>query len=139
VSSTKEKSLLVHATTENISQVRNFVALQAGECGFSVEETDEIRLAVDEAYTNIIKHAYQFDETQLVTIKVICDGDGFQIVISDHGRRYDPETYQEPNIEERIKLRKRGGVGVYLIQKLMDRVEYRQNGSLNEIVMTKKI
>jgi serine/threonine-protein kinase RsbW len=60
-------------------------------------------------------------------------------VIGDHGRRYDPETYQEPNIEERIKLRKRGGVGVYLIQRLMDHVEYRQNGSLNEIVMTKKI
>ncbi|MEN9838559.1 MAG: hypothetical protein RL177_38 [Bacteroidota bacterium] len=139
MSTTKEKSLLVHATTENISHVRNFVALHAGECGFSVEETDEIRLAVDEAYTNIIKHAYRFDESQTVTIKVTCDGDQFMVVIGDHGSRYNPETYQEPNIEERIKLRKRGGVGVYLIQKLMDHVEYRQNGSLNEIVMTKKI
>ncbi len=139
MSTTKEKSLLVHATTENISHVRNFVALHAGECGFSVEDTDEIRLAVDEAYTNIIKHAYRFDESQTVTIKVTCEGDQFKVVIGDHGSRYDPETYQEPNIEERIKLRKRGGVGVYLIQKLMDHVEYRQNGSLNEIVMTKKI
>jgi serine/threonine-protein kinase RsbW len=139
VSSTKEKSLLVHATTENISLVRNFVALHAGECGFSAEDTDEIRLAVDEAYTNIIKHAYQFDESKTVTLQVTCDSHTFKVVIGDHGRRYDPETYQEPNIEERIKLRKRGGVGVYLIQRLMDHVEYRQNGSLNEIVMTKNI
>lgn len=135
----KEKSLRVHATTENISDVRNFVALHAAECGFTVEDTDDIRLAVDEAYTNIIKHAYQFDETKTVTIKVTCDEHRFQVVIGDHGNRYDPETYQAPNIQERIKLRKRGGVGVYLIQKLMDQVEYRQNGSLNEIVMTKNI
>lgn len=139
VSSTNELSLLVHATTENISQVRNVVALHAKECGFTVEEADEIRLAVDEAYTNIIKHAYQFDDTQTVTVKVTCVHEVFQVVIGDHGKRYNPETYQEPDIEERIKLRERGGVGIYLIQRLMDHVEYRQNGSLNEIVMSKKI
>lgn len=129
---------MVRATTENIAHVRNFVAKCAAECGFTVTNTDEIRLAVDEAYTNIIKHAYQFDETQTVTIKVFCESDGLHIIISDKGKRYDPETYSEPNVEERIKLKKRGGVGVYLIHKLMDRVEYRHEGALNEIVMTKK-
>lgn len=130
--------MLVRATTENIAHVRNFVANHANDCGFTLEDTDSIRLAVDEAYTNVIKHAYDFDDSKMVTVKVMCDSDGFHIVISDHGRSYDPGLYKEPNIEERIKLRKRGGVGVFLIQKLMDQVEYRKVGTLNEIVMTKK-
>lgn len=139
MSTTKEKSLLVHATTESISHVRNFVAQHAGECGFSEVETDEIRLAVDEAYTNIVKHAYQFDGSKTVTIRVTCDQERFSVALIDQGRRYDPETYQVPDIEDRIKNRKRGGVGVFLIQRLMDHVEYRHHGSANEIVMTKNL
>jgi serine/threonine-protein kinase RsbW len=131
--------LLVRATTENIAHVRNFVANHASQCGFTHEDTDSIRLAVDEAYTNVIKHAYDFDDSKMVNVKVMCGDNGFHIVISDHGRSYNPDLYKEPNIEERIKLRKRGGVGVFLIQKLMDQVEYRKVGTLNEIVMTKKL
>jgi serine/threonine-protein kinase RsbW len=139
VSAFNEHSILVTASTDQISDVRNFVAKHASTAGFQSEDVDAIRLAVDEAYTNVIKHAYNFDNTKLVSIKVGFNGQEFLITISDEGRSFNPDNYSEPNVKERIMLRKRGGVGVYLIHKLMDRVEYRKQGIQNEIVMSKKL
>lgn len=135
----KEHSILVSASTEQIADVRNFVGKHANQAGFTPEDVDDIRLAVDEAYTNVIKHAYNFDPSKLVNIKVQFNGQEFLITLADEGRSFNPDTYTEPNIKERIMLRKRGGVGVYLIHKLMDRVEYRKQGIQNEIVMSKKL
>lgn len=135
---TKPHTILVKSSTDQIAEVRNFVARHAQRYGFSDEDVDDIRLAVDEAYTNVIKHAYNYDDTKYVSISLISKNDEFLITISDEGKSFDEASYTEPNIKERIKLRKRGGVGVYLIHKLMDSVEYRKDGTHNEIVMTKK-
>ncbi len=135
----QEHNILVNASTEQIAEVRNFVAMHAANVGFTPEDVDDIRLAVDEAYTNVIKHAYNYDPSKKVTIKVGFNGSEFLITIADEGRSFNPDTYSEPNIRERIMLRKRGGVGVYLIHRLMDHVEYRKSGIMNEIVMSKKL
>jgi len=135
----KEHSILVSASTERIADVRNFVGKYARQAGFTPQDLDDIRLAVDEAYTNVIKHAYNFDPSKLVNIKVQLDGQEFLITLADEGRCFNPDTYIEPDVKERIMLRKRGGVGVYLIHKLMDHVEYRKQGIQNEIMMSKKL
>jgi len=134
----KEQSISVPASTAYISAVRDFVGLYANQFGFNDHEVDEIRLAVDEAYTNVIKHAYQYDENQRVLISIGALSDEFWISITDQGRAFNPELYSEPDIKERIRLKKRGGVGVYLIRKLMDAVEYNNMGGTNEIKMTKR-
>lgn len=134
----KEQSISVPASTAYISAVRDFVGLYANQFGFNDREVDDIRLAVDEAYTNVIKHAYQYDENQRVLISIGAVSDEFWVSITDRGRAFNPELYAEPDIKERIRLRKRGGVGVYLIRKLMDAVEYNNVGDTNEIRMTKR-
>ena len=139
MASTLEQILTVSASTEHLVTVRDFVATNARKHGFSEKEVDEIRLAVDEAFTNIIKHAYDFDKNKLISLKTGSENDSFWISISDEGRPYDPGTYTEPNIAERIKQGKRGGVGVYLIKKLMDKVEYSTIGSVNQIRLIKHL
>jgi len=138
VKSINEQSISVPASTAYISAVRDFVGLYANQFGFNDREVDEIRLAVDEAYTNVIKHAYQFDENERVLIALGSQSDEFWISITDQGRAFDPSKYAEPDIKERIRLKKRGGVGVYLIRKLMDAVEYHNTDGMNEIRMTKR-
>lgn len=135
----QQHSILVKASTEQIVDVRNFVAHHAGAHGFSEEDIHSIKLAVDEAYTNVIKHAYNFDASKNVRIKIDAHDSEFLITLIDEGNSFNADTYTEPNIPERIMLRKRGGVGVYLIHKLMDRVEYRKDGVHNEILMSKKL
>lgn len=139
MSTTSENILTVSASTENLAKVRAFVAENALVHGFSQKEVDEIRLAVDEAFTNIIKHAYNFDNEKKVSLKTGSEEAAFWISICDEGKPYDPTSYKEPNIAERIKEGKRGGVGVYLIKKLMDKVEYSSIGSINQIRLIKHL
>lgn len=136
--STTTYSISVQASTSHLAEVRNFVAKHAADFGFSKQEVADIKLAVDEAYTNIIKHAYKHDEQKTVDIELGYNSNTFWVSLLDTGDSFDPNTYSKPNVRQKIKDKKRGGVGVYLIRKLMDDVEYHTEGTINEIRMTKK-
>lgn len=130
--------MTVQASTENLAEVRNFVAKHASTFGFKKEEISDMRLAVDEAFTNIIKHAYGNDENQSVKIALSENDNTFAISLFDTGKSFSMDNYQEPDLEEKIRQKKRGGVGVYLIRQLMDEVNYLKEGNENIIRMTKK-
>ena len=130
--------ITVRASTEYLSQVRDFVGEHAAAYGFNKQEVADIRLAVDEAYTNIIKHAYQNNTDETVDIELGYNSEKFWVTLLDTGDTFDPLNYRKPDICQRIKEKKRGGVGVYLIRKLMDDVEYQTEDTTNTIRMTKK-
>lgn len=119
--------------------MRNFVSGHARRYGFSETDIEEIRLAVDEAITNVIKHAYHFDASGRIYISVGCDSSRFWIAIQDSGHAFDLNAYAEPDVPQRIAERKKGGVGVYLIKRLMDKVEYSKENEHNQIRMIKKL
>lgn len=131
-------SISVQASTEHLAKVRDFVARHATDFGFKKQDVADIRLAVDEAYTNIIKHAYKNEEHKSVDIELGYNSNEFWIILKDTGNAFDPRNYTKPDVRRKIKEKKRGGVGVYLIRKLMDDVEYSQDSGVNEIRMTKK-
>ncbi len=128
----------MNASTEHLAEVRNFVGGHAKNFGFTKQQVSDIRLAVDEAFTNIIKHAYENNDEQKVEIVLGCENDQFWISLFDTGRSFSIANYKKPDVKKKVKHKKRGGVGVYLIKKLMDNVEYLHQGSRNEIRMTKK-
>lgn len=129
--------ITVRASTKNLSKVREFVALHANKQGFTREQVSDLQLAVDEAYTNIIKHAYQNNSSEQVEINLSFDPDKLCISIFDSGNSFEPENYNLPDIRKKIKERKRGGMGVYLIHQLMDSVSYHQKPDRNEIRLCK--
>lgn len=131
-------TMSVEASTKHLAKVRDFVAKHATGCGFKKQDVADIRLAVDEAYTNIIKHSYKYDDQKSVEIELGCNENEFWVSLLDIGESFDPSSYSEPDVRQQIKNKKRGGVGVYLIKKLMDDVQYLNDGSTNEIRMTKK-
>ncbi|HBQ59371.1 MAG TPA: ATP-binding protein [Balneolaceae bacterium] len=133
------QSLSVEASTKHLAEVRDFVAAHAEQIGLDQKDVSEIRLAVDEAYTNIIKHAYNNNASMKVNIEIGSDGDQLWISLMDEGDSFDPSTYHEPDLMQRIKEKKRGGMGVYLIRKLMDQVQYNRKGKTNEIRMVKNL
>jgi len=127
----------VNASTQNLSSIRNFVSKHAEEQGFSSEKVADIQLAVDEAYTNIIKHAYKNDSDQEVTIFLEFDDKKMVVTLTDHGIGFDIEKYKKPNLKKQIEKKKRGGMGVFLIQKLMDEVSYHVKNQKNVLRMCK--
>ncbi len=125
----------VAATTKNLSDVREFVADHAKSHGFKHQQISDIRLAVDEAVTNIIKHAYQGNESSEIRIELQFENNMLCIMLMDSGKTFNMKTYKEPDIQRQIKQKKRGGMGVYLIHSLMDEVTYSKKNGENQMVM----
>ena len=124
--------------TDNLLEVREFVGEAARTFGFSEEDAANIVLAVDEACTNIIKHAYQYATDKEIEVTVFPNHDSFEISIYDSGRSFDPAKIRQPDLKEHIGHQKRGGLGVYLMKKLMDKVEYNfHKGKRNEVRLIK--
>lgn len=111
--------------------------MHAEDHGFSSRQISDIRLAVDEAITNIIKHAYKGDENRTIGITVAFKKDRICIELQDTGSSFNLEKFPEPNIQEKIKQKKRGGMGVYLIHSLMDDVSYGRKNQSNKMKMCK--
>lgn len=127
----------LNATTKNLSQVRSFVSVQARKHGFTDDQINDIRLAVDEACTNVIKHAYSFDDSKEFNVDLEFDNSSLSIEITDFGIGFNPSKYEVPNLHKRIKQKKRGGMGIFLIRNLMDELAYDSDGSKNVIKMIK--
>lgn len=132
-------SINVSSSTEYLREVRNFVQHFVQQFDVNKKDLDEIILAVDEAYTNIIKHAYNNDPNHNVKIELGTSTDTLWVRLSDTGSHFNADEYQPPDLLKRIKNKQRGGMGVYLINKLMDSVEYSSAGKTNTILMRKRI
>jgi len=135
---TLNRELSVKSTTDNLSQIRDFTKEAAMQCGFSEDVTGKIVLAVDEACTNIIKHAYKYSPQGNIIISVKFADSKFEISITDEGIHFNPESVPEPDIKEYYKQKKIGGLGMYLIKRLMDEVKYSTlTGNKNQVVLIK--
>ena len=112
------------ANFHSLDEIREFVGEVARQVGFSEKEVYSIQLAADEASTNIIEHAYAGVENGRIEIDCNITGDDLKIVIRDNGKSFDPSSVPEPNVKADLSERKIGGLGMYLMRKLMDEVFY---------------
>ena len=130
-------TLAIPSSTRYLEDVRRFVVMHAQEADFPEDAVEQFKIAVDEACTNVIEHAYGGQANYEVDIAIIIDADRFTVRIRDEGVPFDQSNYHEPDLLKLVSRRKKGGLGVHIIRRLMDRVEYRTRGQINEIRMTK--
>jgi serine/threonine-protein kinase RsbW len=135
---TQRYRLKIPSITENLQMIRVFVLKIAAKVGFNEETQEQIALSVDEACTNVIKHAHHHNARRLMDIKIETDANKIKITITDKGKGFDITKLQDPDIEKYIKESKHGGLGIYLIKTLMDEVNYEFNpGVKNQVQLTK--
>ena len=128
------------AKFENLDEIREFVGEKARQVGFSDKEIYSIQLAADEASTNIIEYAYAGVENGEIEIDCNTSDGGLEIVLRDKGKPFDPSNVPEPNVKGDLSERKIGGLGIYLMRKLMDEVSYEtlaEGG--NVLTMVKRV
>jgi serine/threonine-protein kinase RsbW len=128
-----EAKKVFQSSTNSLSEVRAFVTGYARKFGFGEKEAAEISLAVDEACTNVIKHAYKGEVKAQFEVVIRAHESEFSIIVRDWGLSFDPDSVQIPNVLEFAKTHKRGGFGIYLMKKLMDSVEYKEKRTANEV------
>jgi len=127
------------ARFEFLDEIRNFVAEVAHEGGFTEKAIYSLQLAADEAASNIIEHAYQ--GVANASLQITCDMQDDELIITmrDSGKPFDPSSVKQPNLKADLSKRQIGGLGVYLMRKLMDEVRYESNAKTgNLLTMTKR-
>ena len=124
--------------TDQLLEVREFVSGAARAFGFPEDEVSKIALAVDEACTNIIKHAYHNDPTKDIVVSVMREKNRFEVRIVDEGTKFDPTSMKPLDLKNHLAHYRRGGLGVYLMKTLMDEIVYSSQGrKKNEVRLTK--
>lgn len=130
--------LTINSTTDNLEKIRAFIKTYANQSGFNEEDSNKIVLAADEACTNIIKHSYKFNSEGLIKIHISFTKNKFTVSITDYGLHFDSKKIPEPNLKEYYKEKRVGGLGMFLMKKLMDEINYSNpNNKINKVTFVK--
>lgn len=127
------------AKFEVLDEIRELVAHVATKGGFDDKAVYSLQLAADEAASNIIEHAYEGISNATINIDCAMQGDTIIITMRDTGKPFDPSKVKQPDLKADLSDRQIGGLGVYLMRKLMDEVSYQSNSKAgNLLTMTKR-
>ncbi len=129
----EEKIFELVSDARQLAPFRSNLRTQLFKSGFSEKPIAEIVLAVDEVVVNIIRHSYAGKEGKII-IHYRDFSNRIEIAIRDHGKKFDPMKLPPPELPPK----KPGGLGIYFVKTLMDKVEY--DPSLpdgNQLTLTK--
>lgn len=122
--------VVIPSDTRYLHMVTNLTRSTSLLAGFPKKTCEQMALAVDEAVTNVIRHSYGNQAGHEIRIDYILTVDALRIDIRHGGGQVDLSTVEKPDLEKYIAERRRGGLGLTLMQKLMDRVEFDQTAGL---------
>jgi serine/threonine-protein kinase RsbW len=137
---TQKFSLTVDSSLERLSEIADFVELAARESGMNDDQVYDVQMAVDEACANVIEHAYRGRPDGTIDIRCEKRGKEFVVTIQDLGERFDPKQVARPRTNDPLSKRNIGGLGLFFMHKLMDKVTFEfTSGSGNRLTMVKKV
>ena len=120
----------IASNPQYVSVIRLTTSGIANKIGFCLEDIEDIKVAVSEACTNAIKHSLD----NKFSVEYTIFENGLIITIIDSGKGYDVDSIDVPNLEEP----KESGLGLFIIQSLMDEVEIKSNINYGTVIkMTK--
>ena len=130
--------LKIPSQTDNLELIREFVSRVAVKVGFEDNDVNKIELAVDEACTNVIKHAYEKDKKQPIDIAIQIEYNKFTVIVTDRGKGFDVSKIKTPDMKEYLIEMRVGGLGIFLMHSLMDEVDFDiRPGVKNQVKMVK--
>lgn len=150
----KEKMhLKIPSNSVHLSMVRKLMADLSEKIGFSEEEVAKIQMAVEEACTNIIKHAYNDKKTgQLksyhsrrkgdvdkpIELQMEIGSDTFVVTIIDRGKVFNFNSYKPPTLDEYMAMANPQGLGIRVIRTFMDKASYNHKRGIGNVLRLTK-
>lgn len=126
------------AVIDDIPRIIDFVVSWLEQKGLG-KYAFALETAVDEASTNIVKHAYSGKGGFLEISCRLRDKD-IMITIKDHGRQFDPNSVPLPEVDTDLENRRIGGLGIYMMKKMVDEATHSfDTNDGNKLVLRKKI
>ncbi len=130
--------LTIPSQTSFLGLVRDVTKKMAEAAGFDGALADRLALAVDEATTNVLEHAYHGARDRTVEVRFEDRGPEFRVDVVDNGSMVDPRTVPRVDLERYVSERRTGGLGVHLMEKIMDSVTFRRSARRNVCCLVKR-
>ena len=132
---TKDIAITVNPTMETVSQIAAFVEEEMEKLEISPKISMKLMIAVDEIYSNIIRYSGASE----ATIKIEKTEKELYFWFIDNGKPYNPLDAEEPDITKSSEDRKIGGLGIFMVRKMLNNVEYKYIDGKNILKLTKVI
>jgi len=130
--------LRVPSRTEYLAAIRDVTRRMAQVAGFDGAQADQLALAVDEASTNVIEHAYRGAPDRRIELRFDERGDELRVEVVDDGEAVDPRAVPQVDLRRYASERRTGGLGMHLMGRIMDTVTFRRTARGNVCCMVKR-
>jgi serine/threonine-protein kinase RsbW len=127
------------AELKSLQKFRDFITACCAQHHIPNETVLELKLAVDEACTNVIEHGYKGMDPGSIILSFRIEPGRILVQITDFGHLFEPEAAPKPDLEAALEDRELGGLGLYLIYQTMDNIDYQSSEEGNTLTFTKFI
>jgi serine/threonine-protein kinase RsbW len=131
------KKLKIVSTVESLRVVENAIDEMTSAIGISQDDYGKIMVSAMEAVNNAILHGNKSNPGKTVEIEISYKSNVLNIVVTDEGKGFKPETVPDPTTPENIEAL--NGRGIYLMSHLADKIEYNSKGNSVKMTFNKKI
>lgn len=134
-----EKKLILKNEISEISKLAIFIDEIAEEMCLGPELVFNLNLVLEEAVSNVILYAYPKEEHQEIVLLVRKKDDSIIFVLTDSGKEFDPTLAPDADITLSAEERQIGGLGIFLIRQIMNKVEYQRINGQNVLTLEKNL
>ena len=121
-----------------IPRLQGFIQTLSDDIDLDHAQAMSLNLALEEAVSNVMLYAYPEGTEGLVEVEAAILGDRLEFKVSDSGVAFDPTVARAPDLAADLKDRPIGGLGIFLVKRIMDQVTYTRENGKNILSMTKK-
>lgn len=135
-----KNKITISCSKSNLLKIRQFVSDMLTSYNVQELEAHKIVLAVDEVCANLIIHSNDCNPDHKIHIKVEMHSVATIVfTIKDTGVSFNYKAYQEPSLDDIVFSRRKGGVGLMLVKRIMDEVQFSKEENCNICTLIKKI
>ncbi|HVZ81223.1 MAG TPA: SpoIIE family protein phosphatase [bacterium] len=131
--------LEVEAKEIELLTIKDFIQRVCDAAGCGTKEIANVKLAVDEACSNIVRHAYKDREVGRIVLEIGVGYGDLKIKIIDFGKPFDFHSVKDPDLNRYVDIGRKGGLGIWLIKKMMNDVQYRSFPDRNELILYRRL
>ena len=128
-------SITVVPSMDTVPQVAEFMETEMEKLEVSPKISMKLMIAIDEIYSNIVRYSGATEAT--VSIEKI--DDTLKLHFKDNGKPYNPLEAEDPDITASADDRRIGGLGIFMVKKMLDNVEYEYANNCNKLTLTKNL
>ena len=134
-----EKKLVIKNEISEIAKLSLFVEEFSEEFDLSPYLTFNLNLVLEEAVVNVINYAYPKNESQEISLSAQKIDNNLYFVLTDSGKEFDPTQVPDADISLSAEDRQIGGLGIFLIRQIMNKVEYQRIDGKNVLTLKKQL